>query len=132
MKKSWMVGVKDAELTFYEAEPTLEFLRKHASEGGTGFVEMIKPQVGVEAYFDEDGRIKSLAPGCTIRWKKGEATEVVTLVGPVLLVFPRAKTRAQVLAKLVTVLKGVFVSGQAGGLDYDDLEGGETKKTQIH
>jgi hypothetical protein len=135
MKESWMVGLSGNELTVYKGEPTAEFLKEHATQGGTGYFQHIRPQPGVEVYCDEDGELRELAPTCIIRWAppvSGMEAADVTLRGPVLFVFRSAKKQAEALAKLAVVLKAVIVPGAEGGPPELKYDGEGTKLPTVH
>jgi len=135
MKESWMVGLSGNELIVYLGEPTGEFLTAHATHGGTGYFQHIRPQPGVEVYCDEDAEMKDLAPTCIIRWAppvSGMDAADVTLRGPVLFVFRTAKKQAEALAKLAVVLKAVIVPGAEGSAPELKYHGEGTKLPTIH
>lgn len=106
MKDSWMIALdsRTGELSTFQEQATLEVLRRFGSGAGTGFVELIRPHRGVEVYCDEDGRTRGLKHSCVIAMKRGKLTHLQSLLGPVLFVFPRAKSAGDALARLVNVL----------------------------
>jgi hypothetical protein len=135
MKDSWAVGVAGSEMTVYYARPTLEFLQEHATTGGKGYVQHIRPQPGVDVYCDEDAMMQGVPASCIIRWAPpvaGMEAAEVTLRGPVLFVFRTAKKQAEALAKLAVVLKAVVVPGAAGGPPELKYGGEGTKLPTVH
>lgn len=92
------------ELQVLDIEPTLENLRKYATIGGQGFVELHRIGLGLELYCDEDAAIKNEPFTCLVRWKHpiSSTPAEVALRGPVLILERHSKGGLKGFLKKIT------------------------------